>query len=80
MTVPNKKVECALRFRIQGSNNETKYEVLLAGLQLATSIVAQQVWAFNDCQLVVNQILQLYEAREDNMMAYLAFVSQVIEN
>ena len=79
LTAPDEiQIECALRFGFQASNNKVEYEALFAGLQLATSMGAQQVRAFSDSQLVVNQILQLYETIEDNMMAYLALIKQVI--
>ena len=45
---------------------------------MATSIGAQQVWVFIDSQLVANKVLQLYEAREDNMMVYLTLIRQVL--
>ena len=35
---------------------------------------AEQIRVYSDSQLVVNQVLQQYEAWEDNMVAYLALV------
>ena len=35
---------------------------------------SEQICVFSDSQLVVNQVLQQYEAREDNMVAYLTLV------
>ena len=39
---------------------------------------AEQIRVHSDSQLVVNQVLQQYEAREDYMIAYLAQVREVI--
>ena len=39
---------------------------------------AEQIRVYSDSQLVVNQVLQQYEAREDNMVAYLAQVRKLI--
>ena len=59
------------------SNNEAEYEALLVGLQLAISIGAKQIQVYSNSQLIVNQVLQKYEAREENMVAYLALVREV---
>ena len=38
----------------------------------------EQIKVYSDSQLVVNQVLQQYEAREDNMVAYLDQVRKLI--
>ena len=70
-------LEYALRFEFQAFNNEVEYKSLLVGLQLATSMGAQQIKVHNDSQLIVNQVLLQYEAREENMVAYLTLVREV---
>ncbi|KAI5343293.1 hypothetical protein L3X38_011169 [Prunus dulcis] len=42
------KIEYALRFDFRTSNNETEYEVLLAGLRLAKSMKAKQIRIHSD--------------------------------
>ena len=49
-------VEYALRFGFQASNNEAKYEVVIAELNLAHSMEADQLEVCNDSHLVVKQI------------------------
>ena len=56
-------VEYALRFGFQASNNEAEYEVVIAGLNLAHSMQADQLEVCNYSQLVVKQIKDSYEAR-----------------
>ena len=69
LTTPERiQLEYALQFRFKASNNEVEYEALLVGLQLVTGIGVKQVQIYNESQLVVNQVLQQYEAREDNMI------------
>ena len=46
-------VEYALRFGFQASNNEAEYEVVIAGLNLAHSMEADQLEVSSDSQLVV---------------------------
>ena len=77
-TLEGIQLEYALRFGFKASNNEVEYEALLVELQSATTTGAKQIRVYNDSQLVVNQVLQQYEAREDNMIAYLALVHAII--
>ena len=49
-------VEYVLRFGFQASNNEAKYEAVIAGLNLAHSMEAGQLEVSNDSQLVVKHI------------------------
>ena len=49
-------IEYALRFRFQASNNESKYEAIISGLNLAHSLEIDQLEVYNDSQLVVRQI------------------------
>ena len=43
---------------------------MIAGLQLALSMGAENLEVYSDSQLVVNQVLEQYEARDDHMVAY----------
>lgn len=58
-------MECALRFNFEVSNNEAKYEALVVGLGLASSLGTEQLSAYTDSQPVVNQVLEVYEARRE---------------
>ena len=49
-------IERPIRLIFKASNNETKYEALLAGLDIAYSVGIRHVRVFYDSQLVVNQI------------------------
>ena len=64
-------MEYALRFSFQASNNEAEYEVVIAGLNLAHSMEADQLEVSSDSQLVVKQIEDSYEARGEKMILYL---------
>ena len=64
-------VEYALQFGFQASNNEAKYEVVIAGLNLAHSMEADQLEVSSDSQLVVKHIEDSYEARGEKMILYL---------
>ncbi len=63
--------EQALRLEFPASNNEEEYEALIAGLKLAKELKAGNLKVFSDSQLVVNQVLKDFEAKEPSMQKYL---------
>ncbi|XP_027082589.1 uncharacterized protein [Coffea arabica] len=67
----------ALRFGFPATNNEAEYEALIAGLQLARRLGAQQIHVRSDSQLVVRQVLGEYEAKGETMQRYLSKVHQL---
>lgn len=44
----------ALRFDFTATNNETEYEALIAGLELARKMKVEQLQVYSDSQVVVN--------------------------
>ena len=64
-------VEYELRFGFQAFNNEAEYEAVIAGLNLAHFMDADQWEVSSDSQLVVKQIEDSYEARGEKMILYL---------
>ncbi|XP_038973343.1 uncharacterized protein LOC120105176 [Phoenix dactylifera] len=50
---------------------DAEYEALVAGLKLAKELRVKDLRAFSDSQLVVNQILGDFEAKEPTMQEYL---------
>ena len=49
-------IEQSLRFDFKASNNQTKYEALIANLQLAKEMGANPFTVKNDSQLVTSQV------------------------
>ncbi|XP_052193952.1 uncharacterized protein LOC127802277 [Diospyros lotus] len=72
------RILCALRFGFPATNNEAKYEALLAGLRLAKEVRAEAVVIFSDSQLVVNQIRGEYQVKGTKMAAYLLKVRELL--
>ena len=70
-------VEYTLRFGFQASNNEAEYEVVIAELNLAHSMEADQLEVCSDSQLVVKQIEDSYKARGKKMILYLKKVRKL---
>jgi len=73
-------VEQSFRFLINAFNNEPEYEALIVGLRLAQGVGADEVVAYCDSQLVVNQFNGDYEAKDSRMEAYLDVVKDLAKN
>ena len=72
-------MEYALKFGFQASNNEAKYEAVIAGLNLAHFMEADQLKVSSDSQLVVKQIEDSYKARGEKMILYLKKVRELLK-
>ena len=72
-------MEYALIFGFQVSNNEAEYEAVIAGLNLAHSMEADQLEICSDSQLVVKQIEDSYEAKDEKIILYLKKVRELLK-
>ena len=80
MTSPDGiNMEYALRFGFQASDNEAKYEAVIAGLNLAHSMEVDQLEVCGDSQLVMKQIEDSYKAKGENMILYLKKVRELLK-
>ncbi|XP_070009643.1 uncharacterized protein [Nicotiana sylvestris] len=61
------------------TNNEAEYKAIIAGLELARELGIHQIIIKSDLQLVVNQMLETYTAREARIHQYLAKVRDLIK-
>ncbi|GJR01439.1 reverse transcriptase domain-containing protein [Tanacetum coccineum] len=61
----------AMRFRFEATNNEAKYEALIAGLRIAEQMGVKNVQANVDSRLVANQVNGSYVEKEPGMVQYL---------
>ena len=52
------------------TNNQAEYEAILKGLQLLHEVKAEAIEVFGDSQLVINQLIGLYEYKNDIMRGY----------
>lgn len=68
------RVEDSLSLGFQTSNNEAKYEALVARLQVAVKVKATEVEIFLDLRLVVSQVRGDFVARDPRMVDYLKLV------
>ncbi|XP_071914122.1 uncharacterized protein [Coffea arabica] len=62
----------ALRFDFRVSNNESEYEALIAGMEMARKLGARSIKVYSDSQLIVNQVWGSYEVKEGALRKYVA--------
>ena len=65
------RIHYALIFEFKALNNEAKYEALIAGLNVTKEMKVESLEIYSDSQLVVYQIIDEYQARGEQMVAYL---------
>ena len=71
-------IEYALKLDFPTMNNETEYEVLIAGLGLARAVRAKNLKVCGDSRLVVTQVNKEFEAKDDTMAKYLRVVKGIL--
>ena len=52
------------------TNNQAEYEAILKGLQLLHVVKAESIKVFGDSQLVINQLIDLYECKDHTLRGY----------
>lgn len=78
LTSPTGEIlEQLFRLGFAASNNESEYEVLIAGLKLANGISVKHLQAYCGSLLVASQFGGDYKAKNDRMDAYLKVVQEL---
>ena len=72
------RLEHSFRLGFKASNNEAKYEALIAELKTALDLGARNVEVYLDSRLVVNQVQGSFEARDSRMKEYLRMAKQIM--
>ena len=70
------KIEQAIRLGFNASNNESEYEAILAGHELAVALFAGKLLVQSDSQLVVGQVNEELKSRDSRMVKYVSRVKQ----
>ena len=73
-------IECMVRLDFPATNNESEYEALIAGLDLAKAAGAAKVVIHCDSQVITNQVNGDYECKGERMKRYLDQVKARIDN
>ena len=70
------KIKQAIRLGFSASNNESEYEAILAGLELAAALSVDRLSIRSDSQLVVGQVNKEFKSRDHRMEKYVSRVKQ----
>ena len=73
-------VECMIRLDFPTSNNEVKYETLIARLDLAKATGAENMVVYCNSHVVTNQVNGNYEYKNKRMKKYLEQVKDRVNN
>ena len=67
-------LEKSLRLGFSATNNEAKYETLLEGMSMVHKMGGKSVTIFSNSRLVVGQVRNELEAKDERMRGYLTRV------
>ena len=73
-------LEKSLRLGFLATNNEAEYETLLEGMSMVHKMGGKSVTIFSDSRLVVGQVKNELEAKDERMRGYLTRVQQLQKN
>ena len=65
---------------LKASNNEAEYEDLSAGLRLAKEMKDSNLEIYSHSQLIVYQVMQIYQTKEEKMMAYFERAKELLQS
>ena len=71
------KYEVQLKFL--ATNSEVKYEGILIGLRVGKALRVENLFLQSDSKLVIMQIKEKYEAKEERMKKYLRLTKRLIQ-
>lgn len=60
------------------SNNETEYQALILGLEMAVDIKQLHLRVFGDSKLVINQITGIYEVKKPALLPYVNYAKRLM--
>ena len=69
-------IEQVVRLGFSASNNESEYEAMIAGLELALAVGTNSLSIRSDSQLVVGQVNAEFESKDPQMEKYASLVKQ----
>ena len=75
-SLTGEKIKQAICLGFSTSNNESKYEAILVGIELETTMSADKLLIQSDSQLMVGQVNAEYESRGPRMAKYVSLVKQ----
>ena len=79
-SLAEERIEKAIRLGFSASNNESEYEAILVGIELAVTVSVDRLLIRSDSPLVVGKVNEEYESRDPRMAKYVSLVKQHLDN
>ena len=70
ITLEGETLKYGVQLKFPATNNEAEYEGILMGLRVGKALGAKNLLLQSDSKLVVGQIKEEYEAREEKIQKY----------
>jgi len=80
LSLEGDKIKCMVRLDFPTTNNEAKYEALVARLNLAKVAKATIVVIHCDSQVITNQVNREYKCKGERMKKYLEQVKRRVDD
>ena len=75
----NDVLKYGVQLQLPATNNEAEYEAILASLRVARALGVRNLRLKTNSKLIVRQITNKYEVKEERMKKYLQLTSQLID-
>ena len=62
------------------SINVAEYQALIIGLQMAIEMGISQLEIFGDSKLIINQILEQYDVKKEDLIPYCKYAKKLLAN
>ena len=79
-SLAEERIEQAIHLGFSASNNESKYEAILAGIELTVTVSTDMLLIQSGSQLVVEQVNEEYESRDPRMVNYVSLIKQRLDS
>lgn len=76
--VPSNVRACSYKLAFDCSNNEAKYEALIAGLKFLKKLKALRILVYGDSELVIKQVKGEYQEKHLHMRAYINAILEIL--
>ena len=80
ITTPDEEMlKYGVQLKFLATNNEAEYEGILMGLRVGKALEAKNLLVQSDSKLVIGQIKEEYEAKEERMQKYLRLTKHLTQ-
>ena len=79
ITLDRQMLKYEVQLKFPATNNEAEYEGILTGLRVGKALEAKNLLLQSDSKLVIGQIKEEYESKEERMQKYLRLTNHLTQ-